>query len=294
MIKYFLISICTILYTTGFIYAQQDSLSTSVDSTKSSTIWKNLKYDASNVVGGFLHTFSQPTRWQKDDYYKLAGTIAGVSLLYLVDEEADDFFQGHKEDIPIVVRDFGWYFGSPQNNYGITGGVYLFGLFTNNEKMRQAGVLMITSASAAGLIQQTTKTLIGRARPNAGLGKSYFKPFGGEAAYRSFPSGHTVLSVTTMYALSKQFSNPWIKTGFYIVGIISPVSRLWDGAHWLTDVALSTVLSIAIVEGIDSYLKQQNKYSYDKEFSQVYENQKDKINWSLKIGAYRLGLVGSF
>lgn len=280
--------------------AQKDSLIIELDSiatdssqiqqvkTKKNPIWKNLKYDASNMAGGFLNAYTQPTRWEKDDYIKLGATAAGITLLYFADEEINTYFNKQEPHVPGVIKDFGWYFGSPQNNYGITGAVYLFGLFTNNENVRQTGVLMITSASAAGLLQQVTKSLAGRARPNSGLGHDHFKPVGGSAEYRSFPSGHTVLSVTTMYALSKQFRNPWVKAGFWTVGMIAPVSRLWEGAHWFTDVALSTVLSVAIVEGVDNYLKRNQKYNYS-EFKP-----KKQINWRLVAGPTQFGVVGVF
>ena len=277
--------------------AQEDSLLSAVDSIsvdsseikeRKNPIWKNLKYDASNMAGGFLNAYTQPTRWQKDEYIRLGATAAGVTLLYFADDEINDYFHKQESHVPDVIKDFGWYFGSPQNNYGITGAVYLFGLFTNNENIRQTGVLMITSASAAGLIQQLTKSVAGRARPNAGFGSSHFKPLGGSAEYRSFPSGHTVLSVTTMYALSKQFENPWVKAGFWTVGMIAPVSRLWAGAHWFTDIALSTVLSVAIVEGVDNYLKRNQKYNYS-EFKP-----KKQISWRWVAGPTQFGIVGVF
>lgn len=277
--------------------AQEDSLFSGlnkieIDSSqiqkRKNPVWRNLKYDASNMAGGFLNAYTQPARWQKDDYIKLGATATGIVLLYFADEEINDFFSKQEPDIPETVKDFGWYFGSPQNNYGLTGAVYLYGLFTDNEQIRQTGVLMITSASAAGLIQQVSKSLTGRARPSSDYGPNHFKPFGGSSEYRSFPSGHTVLSVTTMYALSKQFESPWIKAGFWTVGMIAPVSRLWAGAHWFTDVALSAVMSVAIVEGVDSYLKRNNKYNYPE-----FQN-KSKISWRLMAGPTQFGIVGVF
>ncbi|MES2485501.1 MAG: phosphatase PAP2 family protein, partial [Bacteroidota bacterium] len=197
-------------------YSQTDSLANNpdikyADTLPPRTLWSNFKHDAGSVGGGFLYALSQPARWQKNDFYRLAGTVATVGILYTVDGQTSRYFTNQKEGAPSVVKDFGWYFGSPQNNYGITGSVYLVGLFTNHQKLRRTGVLMITSASVSGLIQQVSKSVTGRARPQTGFGKDHFRPFGGDAGYRSFPSGHTVLSVTTMYSLSKQFKSPWLK-----------------------------------------------------------------------------------
>src|SRR5690606_32130249 len=177
------------------------------------------------------------------------------------------------------------YLGKPLYNYSINGGVYFIGLFTKNEKWRKTGVLLISSATTVGLLQTVGKTLVGRARPIANEGKASFEPFSSEAAYHSFPSGHTILAFTTFYAIGKQFKSPWAKGGFYTLGLLSPVTRLWSGAHWLTDVALSVALSVVVVDSIDKYLDKQR---YPKEFS------RDRISWSLQMGPGSIGLKGTF
>ncbi len=294
-------TICLILVfllSQNFLAAQTDSLSVhrdalvfkgaEQDTIKKETFWSKVKYDARNGANGFLYTFAQPTRWGKKDYAYFGATVIGTGILYLSDEEISSFFRRQEKDIPHTVSEFGFRFGKPQINYGVTGSVYLVGLLTNNEKVRYTGVLMITSASVGGLLQQVMKTVAGRARPATGLGHDYFDPFNGEPAYSSFPSGHTALAVTTCYALSKQFSSPWVKGGFYVLGMVSPLSRIWEGAHWTSDVFLSAVMSVAIVECVDSYLKRDNKYKLHP------EERKNKISWNFRMGYNQLGLVGTF
>lgn len=249
---------------------------------------KRFTSDLSAMGGGFVHALSRPLHWDGKDFARFGAVVGGIALLYVVDEQTSEYFMDQREDIPEGIRDFGWYFGSPQVNYGLTGTIYALGLFTNNDKLRETGVLMITSASAAGLIQQLTKSLTGRARPSTGFGKNHFRPFGGDAAYRSFPSGHTVLSVTTMYALSKQFKSPWIKGACYVIGMVAPVSRLWEGAHWLTDVALSAVMSVAIVESVDGYLKDRKAKELGLKPSET------SFKWELRAGPGGIGFVGRF
>lgn len=250
---------------------------------KKNTIWQNLKYDGLTAFGAIKHTYSRPFHWQKDDLLTAGGILAGTVLLSFADESAGDFFEDQGKKMPQSLRDFGWYFGSPQNNYGITGSVYLFGLLTDNEKIRRTGVLLISSASASGILQTVTKTVTGRARPSAGKGNMHFKPFANDSSYNSFPSGHTVLSFTTAYAIGKQFENPFARYGIYGVGLISPVSRLWEHKHWVTDVGLSLVMSVAVVECIDNYLKKEKKY-----------HDPNKISWNFRVGAGTLGVAGVF
>jgi len=249
------------------------------------TTWELMKYDGVSAFGGLKKAYTAPLSWQKDDYITAGAVVAGTAALYIFDEETSDYFREQGEDAPELVKDIGWYFGSPQNNYGLTGAVYLVGLFTKNEKIRKTGVLMISAASASGIIQSISKTVVGRARPSTEEGKNSFDPFSSDGAYHSFPSGHTILSFTTMYALSKQFENPFVKAGLMGVGLISPVSRLWSGAHWLTDVGLSLALSVAVVDSIDNYLNNERDYG---------NSDKKGITWKMHVGLGRVGLVGTF
>ncbi len=247
--------------------------------------WKLLRYDGVSAFRGIKKTYSQPLHWQKDDFITAGAIVGGTALFYIFDEETNEWFRSQENHIPPFLQDFGWYYGSPQNNYAINGAVYLFGLFTKNEKVRKTGVLMISAATAAGIIQSISKTAFGRARPKKELGKSSFKPFSKQGDYHSFPSGHTILSFTTAYALSKQFHNPFIKAGIIGVGLISPASRLWEGAHWFTDVGVGIALSIVVVDTIDKYLNQERNYGPEKNKG---------ISWKFQMGLGRIGIVGTF
>ncbi|MBQ4820818.1 phosphatase PAP2 family protein [Aquimarina sp. MMG016] len=253
---------------------------------KELTTWQMLKYDGASVFGGVKHAYTQPARWKGKDWITFGSVIAGSAILLAVDEPVNDYFTNQREGIPHIIRETGFRFGKPLVNYGLTTGVYAFGLFTKNEKVRKTGVLLIASATAGGIIQTFSKTLAGRARPTTNEGNLSFQLWSNEAAYHSFPSGHAILSFTTAYAIAKQFENPYVKGGIIALGLLSPVSRLWEGAHWLSDTALSIALSIAIVDGIDNFLNNNKRY--------VYNPKKFKIKWDLKLGAGQLGVVGTF
>ncbi len=255
------------------------------DSIERESIWQMMKYDGKTAFGGLKHAYTRPLHWKGDDFLKLGGVALGTVILYSFDEESSEYFINQEEDAPQVLKEFGWYFGAPQNNYMISAGIYGFGLLTRNEKVRHTGVLLIASATAAGFIQTITKNAFGRARPTTGLGKDVFEPFSKEGAFHSLPSGHAILSFTTAHAIARQFDNAWVKGGIYAAGLVAPISRLWSGSHWLTDVSLGIALSVFIVDSIDNYLKDNNKYKFKK---------KNKISWRLNVTPNRLGFVGTF
>ena len=176
--------------------------------------------------------------------------------------------------------------GSQQNNSMITDAVYLTGLFTKNEKLRRTGVLLISSVSAAGLLRQITKIAIGQARPTSGKSKDTFDPLSFDKEYHSFPSGHTILAFTNAYAIAKQFKSPWIKGGIYAIGLVPGVSRLWEGKHWFSDVALGVAISIFSVEAIDKYL--------DSRYNEKYNAGAKKVSWYLNFDPGQVGVVMNF
>jgi hypothetical protein len=57
------------------------------------------------------------------------------------------------------------FFGSPQNFFIISAGVYVFGLIIDKEKVRRTGVLIISGAVVSGVMQSAAKTVVGRSRP---------------------------------------------------------------------------------------------------------------------------------
>ncbi|RKN82359.1 phosphatase PAP2 family protein [Ulvibacterium marinum] len=271
---FFLVFVC---------FAQSQDLNTDFTETR----WNMFKYDIGNIFLGMGHAYSRPLHWQGEQWADFGVTMVGTGVAYLVDDPTSEYFKEVRDDIPKVFRDFGFEYGSPSNNYFVTGAVYLTGLAIKDEKLRRTGVLLISSASAGGLLQHLLKSVVGRARPLSGKTKDTFNPFwSGSKDFHSFPSGHAILAMTNAHAIAKQFKSPWIKGGIYTLGAIPAVSRLWEGKHWLSDVVFSVAISIFVVESIDRYL--------DTKYEKKYNDNSKKISWDLNLGPGRLGIVARF
>lgn len=253
-----------------------------LDKDATDTGWQMFTYDLGTIFTGVGHSYTRPLHWEGKQWAQFGAVIGGTGLVYLVDDDTSRFIRNNRESIPKWIRDYGEFYGSPQNNYIATSGVYLTGLLTKNEKLRRTGVLLISSASSAGLLQQVLKSAVGRARPVAGLGKDTFDPFNTNRNFHSFPSGHALLAFTNAYAIAKQFNNPWVKAGIYTVGAIPGISRVWDGQHWLSDLVFAAAISIATVESIDRYL--------DKKYDEKYNSQQKMVSWNLNFGPGQMGV----
>ncbi len=262
------------------LYAQN------LDTDSTQTRWNMFTYDVGNMFKGVGYSYARPLHWQGQQWAEFGAVVGGTGLVYLLDDNTSRFIRNNKEAVPKFIRDYGEIYGSPENNYIATSGVYFAGLITKNEKLRRTGVLLISSATSAGLLQQVLKSVVGRARPLANLGKDTFDPFNSSRNFHSFPSGHALLAFTNAYAIGKQFKNPWVKAGIYTLGAIPGISRVWDGQHWLSDMVFAFAISIATVESIDRYL--------DKKYEEKYNTQQKLVSWNLNFGLGQMGVTINF
>lgn len=245
--------------------------------------WQLAKNDINLTARGVLHTYSRPLQWKKQDWLKAGGILLGTGLIHLLDKPANEFLVRQNSGIPNIVQDFAFYFGKPQYNYGLTASLFAIGILSKNQKIRRTSILLISSATAAGLIQTFSKTAFGRARPSAEQGTRHFRLWNSEPNYHSFPSGHTILAFTTAHVLAKQVKQPWLKVGIYSLGMVTPISRLWRNGHWLSDVALSMAISVVVVDSIDKWLSKEPGSPNAK-----------RISWQMQYQQGGLGLVGTF
>lgn len=269
-----------LILSTYWVQAQADSTDTG------ESRWRMFTYDTASIFQGIGYAYSRPLHWQGSQWATFGGVIAGAGLVYIFDDDTSRFVSIQRESIPDLVRDYGEFYGNPENNYLLTSGVYITGLIIKDEKLRRTGVLLISSASAAGLLQQLAKTFVGRARPLSGKSKDTFDPFNPSRDFHSFPSGHAIMAFTNAYAIAKQFRSPWVKAGIYTLGALPGISRIWDRQHWVSDLAISIALSIATVESIDRYL--------DSKYDEKYNDKSKDVSWDLSIGPGQLGLRVTF
>ncbi|MBV9285695.1 MAG: phosphatase PAP2 family protein [Acidimicrobiia bacterium] len=105
-----------------------------------------------------------------------------------------------------------------------------------------AGVLLAVSYVGAVLVTETVKRLVSRPRPPTALAIGHFSGF-------AFPSGHATQAVVAWGALAFVTARAWPRAGRYhwlavaaVVAMAVDLSRLYLGAHWLTDVVVGSLV----------------------------------------------------
>jgi len=96
--------------------------------------------------------------------------------------------------------------------------------------------LFVLSILVSGALTQLLKHLIGRPRPNSLVEKNEYalKFLTADSGFHSFPSGHT--STIFVVALMLILLAPKLKYFFYFMATTISLSRVFVGAHFLTDI----------------------------------------------------------
>jgi len=240
-------------------FAQRDS--TENTSQTKHGVWYRTKTDATYTVKTIVGTYARPFHWQKKEWIMLGGAIGLSAAASLLDEPLYEYVKDHQSETADKIADFGDFLGQPEHNYPIMIALWGTGVLANNDWLRDTGIMLFASVTTSGLIQTATKAMVGRARPGTEEGPYSFKPFSG-SAYHSFPSGHTMLSVATSWIMAKQVNWLPAKVVFFTLPVIVGASRIYDGAHWLSDILLGSALGIACAESV---LKIYPKLKADKD-----------------------------
>lgn len=147
-------------------------------------------------------------------------------------------------------------------------GIYLIGRADGQQKTQELGLHTMAAIALAGGEAGAIKMIAGRARPFASLDNA--ANFGflrglRDDKYRSFPSGHTASAFAFAAAVSSETQRWWPSTRWVIGPILysgatlTGMSRIYNEAHWASDVmagaALGTLTGIKVVRYEHSHPK---------------------------------------
>jgi len=157
--------------------------------------------------------------------------------------------------------------GQPIGLFTATG-IYLIGRADGQQRTQELGLHTMAGILLAGGEAGAIKMLAGRARPFASLDNA--ANFGflrglKDDKYRSFPSGHTASAFAFAAVVSSETQRWWPSTRWVIGPILysgatlTGMSRIYNEAHWASDVmagaALGTITGVKVVRYEHSHPK---------------------------------------
>lgn len=187
-----------------------------------------------------------------------AGLISiSTFAAYSYDEEVREIFQKNKTPFLSAIAKIDNYFGDYPTAIPIIG-LYIHGIAVKNKSNQYLGLQLITASFYNGLITQTIKMSLGRARPYNNYGKSSFEHFNLSDNSWSFPSGHTSWIFAITKVMAEQKNNLVWKSGWYLLAVTTGLARIYNDKHWLSDVIIGAAIGYAVGSFTVNQFKEQN------------------------------------
>ena len=124
-------------------------------------------------------------------------------------------------------------------------GLILMGIAYLNGSKRWVRIFaaMILACALAGIANRVVKISTGRARPNVQAEAEWSGP-NFSSSYHAFPSGHTAAS--TAFFATLAFASWRIGVGLLTIPLLIAFSRMYVGAHHLSDVVCAALLAALV------------------------------------------------
>lgn len=181
----------------------------------------------------------QSTHW-KWGLPLFGGTVALIASDKGTTHEVNELITGS----PTSLRASRWTsrVGGATANFGVAGAIYLIGRWTNNDRLRETGLLATEAVMHAGVVVNSIKIATNRQRPEQGDGKGRFWSGG-----KSFPSGHAGMSFALATVVAQEYRDkPLIRWGAYGLAAAVSASRVTGLKHHPSDVVIGGLIGYGI------------------------------------------------
>lgn len=133
-------------------------------------------------------------------------------------------------------------FGDWPEHFLVGLALFSFARWRGNKKWARIFLSMLIALAIAGLVGRAIKVTTGRARPSVKAEHMWNGPRVSGAKYHSFPSGHVDASVGFFGVLF--LAKRRVGLACMPIPIVIGFSRMYLGAHYLSDVVCAAVLGI--------------------------------------------------
>jgi membrane-associated phospholipid phosphatase len=210
-------------------------------------IARSLLNDVKQLWYDFLRVYPRSFTWITS-HWKISIVLLFIlfSAFYL-DNAFRFIVLGFRREPFDTIADFGRWYGNGPPTLFLFLIFYLSGLLFKKAAVRNIGLLIGETYVYSGLVTLIFKSFFGRWRPFTLHGDfSFYGITAGPNEQLSFSSGHASVSFALSCVLASTTDNIYLKTFYYMLAVITGLSRMYHDQHWLSDVVMGSYIGILI------------------------------------------------
>lgn len=211
------------------------------------SIGSDLAGDLSIFFSDWAMYLSYPFRMKGTDWLIGGAAISGTVLSSLADRRIHGFI-GSTEAANSKYNFFNLatYYGYIYYQAALAGGLYMAGLLTRSDGVRETARLIMQSLTYSGTITIGLRMLFSRERPYITDNPYKFDGLKLKSLdTQSFPSGHTAVAFATSTILAERIGTWWSRVIFYGAAGLVGFSKIRTNQHWLSDVVFGALLGFS-------------------------------------------------
>lgn len=216
-------------------------------------------------VGGDV--LSQPANFNSNDWLKFSAAIGLSGLAIFIDKDIREFSQSSKTDFTDHLFNIDDYYHIESMIVSIAA-IYGYGLLSDNNNLKNLGLRLSEATFYSGLINLSTRYVIGRERPFVDGDNFNFEPLNFGWNYSSFPSAHTTLSFAFSTVMAYEYNNFFWKFAWYALAGLVGYARIYKDQHWLSDVLMGAALGYFVAEYVNHHKSNQSSINSGNEIPQ--------------------------
>jgi hypothetical protein len=213
------------------------------DTPKDASVELNKAY-FKGYVTDLKSIVTSPARWDTTDWIT-ATVVTGVAVgLYDNDAKIQKWVLDHKTNTSDNVGKDATSLGFGKFTPVLVGGMYLYGHFADDSKMKTTALLSVESFILTGVFTQVLKYSTGRHRPYTDDPPHTWNGprLNGSSDTMSFPSGHASSAFSVATVIASEYDNYVVPTLAYGVATITAFDRVAHNAHWASDVFVGSAI----------------------------------------------------
>ena len=214
----------------------------------------------------------------------IATAYAGVTLFsyrFLDDEVHEIAQRWQNKTVASISKTYGS-LGLGSSNIIITAGTGITALITKDKKLEKVTILLVAGHLVNSYATEQLKLSFQRHRPNTGDPYNKFDWREGDKSNTSMVSAHTSNAFATATAFSIVYHDKkWVPIVAYSAASLVGISRVYNNAHWASDVMAGAAIGYLSVQGVNQLYKLASKrFSFMPEVS--YNHYGLGITYALK------------